>query len=115
MDRSRAAVAAATLALPQRYEATATLVIEMNATDPMRGQEVFRSTGSVSSYLATQVEVIKSESVALGVVRRLELHKDQSLQDQWREDTEGRGEFESWLASGSCATWRPRPRGKRTW
>jgi chain length determinant protein EpsF len=95
-----AAVAAATLVLPQRYEATATLVIEMNATDPMRGQEVFRSTGSVSSYLATQVEVIKSESVALGVVRRLELHKDQSLQDQWREATEGRGEFESWLAAG---------------
>ena len=95
-----AAVAAITLAMPARYEATAALVIEMNAADPMRKGEVFRPAGSVSSYLATQVEVIKSEAVALAALRRLELHKDQSLQDQWREATQGRGEFESWLASG---------------
>jgi chain length determinant protein EpsF len=95
-----AAVAAATLALPPRYEAKAALVIEMNAADPMRKGEVFRPSGSVSSYLATQVEVIKSESVALAALRRLELHKDQSLQDQWREATQGRGEFEPWLAGG---------------
>jgi succinoglycan biosynthesis transport protein ExoP len=95
-----AAVAALTLALPARYEATAALVVEMNATDPMRGQEVSRQAGTTSSYLATQAEVIKSESVAVAAARRLGLHKDQSLQDQWRDATEGRGEFESWLASG---------------
>jgi succinoglycan biosynthesis transport protein ExoP len=93
-----AAVAAITLTLPGRYEATAALVVEMNATDPMRGQEVFRPSGTPSSYLATQAEVIKSESVALAALRRLELHKDQSRLDQWREETEGRGEFEPWLA-----------------
>jgi succinoglycan biosynthesis transport protein ExoP len=95
-----AVVAAATLALPARYEATAALVVEMNVTDPMRGQEVFRPAGTTSSYLATQVEVIRSEAVALAALRRLGLHKDQALQDQWREDTEGRGDFESWLAGG---------------
>jgi polysaccharide biosynthesis transport protein len=93
-----AAVAALTLMLPARYEATGALVVEMNSTDPMRGQEVFRPSGTPSSYLATQAEVITSESVALAALRRLELHKDQSLMDQWREATEGRGEFEPWLA-----------------
>jgi polysaccharide biosynthesis transport protein len=93
------AVAALTLTLPERYEATAALVIEMNATDPMRGEEVFRPSGTPSSYLATQAEVIKSQSVALAALRRLELHKNQSLLDTWREDTEGRGEFEPWLAA----------------
>jgi polysaccharide biosynthesis transport protein len=93
-----AAVAALTLGLPARYEATAALVVEMNATDPMRGQEVFRPSGTPSSYLATQAEVIKSEAVALAALRRLELHKDPSFMDKWREDTEGRGEFEPWLA-----------------
>ncbi|HEX5767707.1 MAG TPA: chain length determinant protein EpsF [Burkholderiales bacterium] len=94
------AVAALTLAMPARYEATAALVIEMNAADPMRKGEVFRPSGSVSSYLATQVDVIKSEAVALAALRRLELHKDPSLQERWREETQGRGDFESWLATG---------------
>lgn len=92
------AVALATLALPPRYEATAALVIEASVTDPMRGQEVFRPAGTTPSYLATQVEVIKSESVALAALRRLELHKQQAWQDQWREATDGQGEFEPWLA-----------------
>ena len=95
-----AAAVAATLVLPARYEATAALVIEMNAADPLRGQSAFRAAGNVSSYLATQVEVIQSEAVALAALRRLELHKDQSLMDKWREATDGRGEFESWLAAG---------------
>ena len=60
-----AAVAALTLSLPARYEATAALVVEMNAADPMRGQEVFRPSGTPSSYLATQAEVIKSEAPGL--------------------------------------------------
>jgi succinoglycan biosynthesis transport protein ExoP len=94
-----AAVAGLTLVLPPRYEASAALVVEMNGADPMRGQEVFRPAGAMSSYVATQVEVIKSEAVALAALRRLELHKDQSLRDQWRDATDGRGEFESWLAA----------------
>ena len=94
-----AAVAVVTLVLPPRYEATAALVVEMNSADPMPGRQVFRSAANVSSYLATQAEVIKSESVALAALRRLELHKDASLMEQWREDTDGRGEFEPWLAT----------------
>ena len=78
-----AAVGALTLTLPPRYEATAMLVVEMNSADPMRGQEVIRPAGSVSSYLATQAEILKSESVALAALRRLELHKDPASRDRW--------------------------------
>jgi polysaccharide biosynthesis transport protein len=94
-----AAALTATLLLPQPYEATASLVVELNNSDPMRGQEILKPAGTVSTYLATQVEVIRSEAVALAALRRLGLDKQQSLQDQWREETEGRGSFESWLAA----------------
>jgi polysaccharide biosynthesis transport protein len=93
------AAAAATLALPPRYEATAALVVEMNGADPMRGQEIFRPAGSMSSYLATQVEVIKSESVALAALRRLGMHEEQPSFDRWRDATQGQGDFEPWLAA----------------
>jgi len=88
---------AVALLMPERYEATAGLVVEMNGADPMRG-EVFKPAGTVSTYLATQVEVIRSESVALAALRRLGLHKQPQMIEAWREDTEGRGNFESWLA-----------------
>ena len=94
-----AAVVAASLMLPPRYEATASLVVEMNGADPMRGQEVFKPAGAVSTYLATQVEVMKSEDVALGALHRLGLQKMQRLRNAWREQTEGQGNFESWLAA----------------
>jgi polysaccharide biosynthesis transport protein len=92
------AAAGFTLTLPPRYEATAVLEIQMNAADPMRGQP-FKPAGKESSYLATQIEVIKSEAVARAAVRRLELNKDPSSMDRWREATEGRGAFEHWLAN----------------
>lgn len=88
----------ATLLLPPRYEASASLVVEMNNNDPMRGQEILKPAGTVSTYLATQVEVIRSEAVALAALRRLGFDKQQPLRDQWRDETEGRGNFESWLA-----------------
>jgi len=93
-----AAVVLATQLLPPRYEATATLVIEMNGADPIRGGQDFRPAGPVSSYLTTQMEVIRSEVVARGALRSLGLHKQQASLDMWRDETEGRGDFESWLA-----------------
>jgi succinoglycan biosynthesis transport protein ExoP len=73
-------------------------VIEMNGTDPIRGGQDFRPAGSVSSYLTTQMEVIRSEVVARGALRSLGLHKQQASLDMWRDETAGRGDFESWLA-----------------
>lgn len=93
-----AVVLAASLALPPRYEATASMVAEMSGIDPIGGQAVSRPAGTVSTHMATQVEIIRSEHVALGALRSLGLQKQQEWRDKWRQDTEGQGDFESWLA-----------------
>lgn len=86
------------LALPPRYEASSTLVLDIGNVDPIRGQEIFKPAGAVSTYQATQIDVLKSEEVVRGALRALGLHKDAEWQAKWRESTEGRGDFEAWLA-----------------
>ena len=57
------------LMLPSQYTATATVVIDVKP-DPIAGQ----FAGMLSpSYMATQVDVIRSARVALRVVRNLKL------------------------------------------
>src|SRR5688572_13126221 len=92
------AVLVVSLALPRRYEATSAVAVEMNGTDPIGGQAVFKPAGAVSTFIATQADIIRSEAVALGAVRTLGLHQQQPWRDQWQQSTEGRGDFEAWLA-----------------
>jgi polysaccharide biosynthesis transport protein len=92
-----AAAIALSLALP-RYEASAVVSVEMAGIDPIGGQAVFKPAGAVSTHVATQVEIVRSEAVALGAVRSLGQHEQQQSRDDWRKSTGGRGNFESWLA-----------------
>lgn len=85
--------------LPPRYEATATLVIEMSGADPIRGGELYRPAGSISSFLSTQADVIRSEVVARGAMEILGLHKRESVRELWQRQTEGRGDYEAWIAN----------------
>lgn len=95
-----AAVLAVSVALPPRYEATAALAVEMSSPDPLAsGQAVFKPAGAVSTYIATQLDILKSEEVALGALRRLGLQKQPYWRSRWQESTGGRGSFESWLAA----------------
>lgn len=92
------AVLAVSLALPPRYEATATVVLEMGGADPIGGHERYRPAGTVSTYIATQVDIMKSEAVATDALRRLGLQNDANWLRRWREGTGARGDFESWIA-----------------
>lgn len=98
-----AAVVAAALvvsvALPPRYEATATLLVDMNGADPLAAQGVFRPAGSLSTHMATQVDIMKSEEVAIGALRIAGVDRDASWRDKWQSRTHGQGSFESWLAA----------------
>jgi polysaccharide biosynthesis transport protein len=94
-----AAVAAATVALPPRFEATAAIAVEMTGTDPIGGQAVFKPAGSVSTYVATQADIIRSEAVALRALRALELQRQDDWREKWQASTGGRGELEPWLAA----------------
>lgn len=93
-----AVVAAATLALPPRYEASASVVAEVAGNDPIRGYG-FKPAGAVSTHIATQVDIIKSEEVALGALRLLKLHQKPEWREAWQQETEGQGDFQSWVAA----------------
>ena len=94
-----AAALAVSLALPPRYEATATVLVDMNGADPLAGQAVFRPAGSVSTHMATQVDIMKSEDVAIGALRIAGLDQQVEWQQKWRSRTRGQGSYESWLAA----------------
>ncbi|HUQ76741.1 MAG TPA: Wzz/FepE/Etk N-terminal domain-containing protein [Burkholderiales bacterium] len=94
-----AAALAISLALPPRYEATATLLVDMNGADPLAAQGVFRPAGTLSTHMATQVDILKSEEVALGAVRIAGLDRQAEWQEKWRKSTGGEGSYESWLAA----------------
>lgn len=79
-----------------RYTATASLVLDVKSPDPIAG--VTMQAGNVPSYMATQVDVLYSERVALRVIDALKLDKDPELREDWLERTDGRGDFRSWLA-----------------
>lgn len=60
--------------LPKTYVATATIIVDTGAKDPLAGQEF--PVALLQSYVATQTELIQSQNVLLGVVERLNLTQD---------------------------------------
>ena len=90
-----AAVGAGAL-LPRAWQAQTTLVIDAGRPDPLAGAG---SSGLLpSAYLATQADVMRSERVALEVVRRLGLADDPETRARWEAATQSRGSTEHWAA-----------------
>ena len=86
---------AASLLLPKRYTATAMLVVDQTRPDPVAGSAY---TGNPSpAFMATQVDVLKSDRVAFNVVRQLGLANDATLRELWMQETRGEGGLETWL------------------
>jgi chain length determinant protein EpsF len=86
------------LILPPRYTATATLVIDSSRIDPTMNIGLPQGIGL--EYLNTQMEIAQSQAVAVRVVRDLKMAENPEAQTEWREDTEGQGTIEDWLANG---------------
>lgn len=61
----------ALLLWPRTYTATAALVVNYEVTDPLNGKEL--PVGQVSSYIATQVELLQTPAVLRAVARKLAL------------------------------------------
>ena len=87
--------ATVTLMLPKQYAADVSLVLDFN--EPVSGlvPQALLST----SYVATQMDIIRSPRVALRVVEALKLTDDLSLRQQFQDQTQGAGRLEDWLAS----------------
>jgi chain length determinant protein EpsF len=86
---------AATFVMPRQFKATSVVVID-NKADPLVGAA--DPEQSLPSYLATQLDIAGSLSVAERAVRLLKLDEDPSLKAEWQKNTEGRGDFLSSLA-----------------
>jgi len=82
--------------LPARWTATASVLVDARRPDPVTGSSL--SAQMLPGYIATQVDVIQSRTVALKVVDALHLQEGQVTQEKWRKATEGRGSLKVWLA-----------------
>lgn len=84
------------LLLPKTYNATASVVVDFKP-DPVSA--VMYGGVPSPAVMATQVDIIRSERVALRVVRNLKLNENAQVRDQWLQETQGEGTIEQWLVA----------------
>lgn len=89
--------AAISLLLPKQYTASAAVVIDVKTPDPIAG--ALSPAVAMPSFMATQVDILESDRVALQVVRALKLTDSPDMIDKWNADTKATGNFELWLAN----------------
>lgn len=78
---------------PKTYQASTDLLVDSRA-DPIAGAVV---TGN--NYIATQVAILQSERVAIGVVKRLRISDTPALVEQWRQVTQAKVPLENFYAN----------------
>ncbi len=82
--------------LPKRYTSTATVVVDIKGVDQISG--MLLPMLPMTGYLATQVDIIQSHSVARRAVDMLKLADNPGAQDVFMKETEGKGNIRDWLA-----------------
>ncbi len=87
---------AVTLLLPKSYKATTSLLLNYKGMDPVTG--VILPAQLMPGYMATQVDIIQSQNIALKVVEKLGLAKSPRAEEKFQEATDGRGDINNWLA-----------------
>ncbi|HEY4371486.1 MAG TPA: chain length determinant protein EpsF [Burkholderiales bacterium] len=91
------ATVAASLILPKRYTATASVVVDTNAPDPVQSSNNTLVTGPQPSYMPTQLDIAGSDRVAQRVVGALKLQNDPEWHERWMKATEGEGSEVVWM------------------
>ncbi|MFN7724492.1 MAG: chain length determinant protein EpsF [Rubrivivax sp.] len=82
------------LLLPKQYLGTASVVIDAKP-DPVSA--MVNPAAVMPSFMATQVDILTSERVALRVIRDLKLAENPALRQQWQEEAQGKGSYEQYL------------------
>ena len=82
------------LLLPKNYTASASVVVDFKP-DPLTAG-LYGSSPPLA-LMATQVDVINSERVALRAIRTLKLADSPKVREQWKEATNGEGSIELWM------------------
>jgi chain length determinant protein EpsF len=89
-----AATTAISLSMPQQYTASSSFLLDVKP-DPVSAV-VYGGLPS-PAFMATQVDIIKSDSVGLRVARNTKLGENTQVRQQWMEATQGQGSIEQWL------------------
>ncbi|MCP5277270.1 MAG: chain length determinant protein EpsF [Thiobacillus sp.] len=84
------------LILPKNYTATVSLVVDSKSKDPVTGMML--PSQLLPGYLATQVDIIQSQNVALRVVDGLKLTTFPAVQQDFQASTDGQGDIRQWMA-----------------
>lgn len=82
--------------LPKTYKASADVLINLGSADAISG--TVAPHAALAAKVATQVDIFESRRVALVVARILRLEEDEQWVRSWRDDTQGSGDINSWLA-----------------
>ena len=92
-----AAALAWVLLRPVHYTARAPVLVDMSSQDPLAKPD--HQGAAPASYMATQIDVARSDRVAERVVDMLALERDSRSVEEWKKATGGRGSMKAWLAS----------------
>ncbi|AEJ01038.1 chain length determinant protein EpsF [Nitrosomonas sp. Is79A3] len=84
------------LLLPKNYKSVATLVLTNKGADPVTG--VIMPAQLNASYMATQLDVIKSSRIALMVIDQLRLDQSEAVKAQFESSNSNLG-LRDWLAA----------------
>ena len=87
---------ATTFLLPKLYTADTAMIVEMRL-DPVLG--ALAPSLAAPGYMATQIDIIRSERVASRVVKMLGVERSPSAVAQWREETNAKIPLERYFAS----------------
>jgi polysaccharide biosynthesis transport protein len=83
------------LMLPKKFTAAASVVVDVKP-DPISGMMLGQMMSP--AIMATQVDILQSDRVALRVIRNLKLTESPQVREQWQSATDGKGTIEDWLA-----------------
>jgi succinoglycan biosynthesis transport protein ExoP len=81
--------------LPEQYTANAAVVVDTRP-DPINA--LMSPMATNLAFVATQVDVIKSDRVLYQVMRSQGLLENQALKQQWLDEEDGKGSMQVWLA-----------------
>lgn len=80
----------------KQYTASAKVLLNNKVIDPVTG--IAMPSQMMESYMATQLQVLESDSVALEVVKRLGLTNNPTIQERFQSSNGGKGDINLWLA-----------------
>lgn len=81
---------------PKEYTASTKVLLNNKVVDPVTG--ISLANQMMDSYIATQMQILQSDSVALEVVRRLGLTNNPATQKKFQDANDGEGDINLWLA-----------------